>query len=133
MQQVEVAFRPVTEAKVVAHQQVTHSQARHQVIPDEVIGRNAGKRPVEPQHQNLIQRGLIQSQHLFLEARQSRRRPVAGKKLPWLGLEGHHRRGELLPGADFRQLIENGPVAEMHAVEITDGQRAVAVTRTQVV
>ena len=128
-QHIKVALALFAEPKVVAHYQITHSQAVHQYRLDKRLGVQIGQMLIEIKAKHSIYGVRFERQQLFPQASETRRRLLGPKKLLRLGLKGNHRSRQ----AHFRGFGAGLPqyrlMTQMHSIEIADGSHTASVFR----
>jgi len=107
-----------------------HFQSLDQVTADEIFGRGLRQSAVETQAQHDVHAAVAQRKETRGGGGQARRRrgigPGARKKFLRMRVESHnHGRQVALLGARG-EVAQYAPVADMHRIEVADGERAAA-------
>lgn len=128
-QGVEGAGAAGAEAEVVTDHQPAHVQALHQDLLDEILRREGREMAAEMLHHHPVDAGVGECFELVTQVGDARRGAFGragqlGEELARMRLEGHHRRVQPQLGGGLAHARQEGLVAQMHAVEIADGQRA---------
>ena len=125
-----VVARPLgAKTEIVAHQHVARSQALHQHFVDERLGRLRSQPRAEGQHHHLLHAAALQLGQLVAQGANAcgsqfglARR--ASEIVARVGLEREDATLHPPVGGFVVQQRQHGLVPPVHAVEITDGQRA---------
>ena len=120
-QQFHVAFAPVAESVVLAHDNGLHADALDQDFLDEGSRRQGREIHGEGDADQHVDAGLFdQFRFLFVQGDQGRI-PVAFDDPDGMGIEGHGNGRPVHGLGPFDDCVKKGLVADVNPVEITDG------------
>jgi hypothetical protein len=112
------------KAEIVPHYQMMNPQAVDQYVLDKPHAGIAAEVFIEAQAQDNIDTGSQQGFEFLSEGHQSWRCIDPLEKFPGLGLENHDNRGHTKLNSLFTHLIDNGLMAQVDTVEISDSRHA---------
>jgi len=122
LEQGEIASTSAPETEVVADDQMLDAQAAHQHLFDEFLGGQGGKGRIERADHRLAGAAIGKQLKFFAQCGEAGRGGLRREELARMRLESQHRRRQLQACRGRRQLFEQRGMAEMHAVEIADGE-----------
>jgi hypothetical protein len=111
----------VAEVEVLAHHDQAGAQRADQHLLDEVLGSLVGPLAVEGDHQGAVDAAVGQQLQLLLEVGELRGRRGGAHHAGRMAVEGDHHGREPPGRRQRRQLVQQGPVPEVHAVVGPDG------------
>ncbi len=120
-QQVHIAFAFVTEGVILPDNDGLHADPLHQDILDEGSCRHGGKLHGKRDTDQHVDAGFFDQLGFLLDKGNQGRMPVVGDDPDGMRLEGHGN-GRAIHGiSHFDHLVKKGLVAEVHTVEIANG------------
>jgi len=99
-------------------------QAVYDDLLDERLRLKGSKASIEMLYADLIYASGLKQRHLSPHAAQTWRRGVRPKKFAWMGLETQYGGWQAKFSGLCAYAFEQGLVAEVHAIEVTDGEYA---------
>ena len=133
LQQVEVPFPPLAEAKIVADHQIVHAEFLHQQLLDEGAGRLLGKTMGETHAEHAIDLHSLEGFVLLPPAAEAGGRGTARKQLQRLGFEQHDAGRQAKLGGLLLQTGQHCVVPLMNPIEVAYGQYTAPVTGLDIV
>ena len=130
-EQIEVAAAIVPEAEVVTNEQRPHADPVDQDV-DELVRLDRAGFFVELETQHVVDAVLVEQRHFFAEARQTRGRVEDVEILFWLRLEADEHAGRTQRVGLVPNLLQDGLVATMHAVEVADRDDAATMSFAEI-
>ncbi|MNQ93011.1 hypothetical protein D3C85_1084550 [compost metagenome] len=133
LQQVEVPFPPLAEAKIIAHHQVVHAEFLHQQLLDEGAGGLLGEAVREPHAEHAIYLHPLEGFVLLPPTAETGRSGVPRKQLKGLRFEQHDAGGQTKLGGFLLQSGQHRMVALMNPIEVAYGQYTAPMTGLDIV
>ena len=119
----EVARPARAVAEVAPHQQPRHPQAAHQHVLDEALRVDRGEARVETGDVHVLDAGGGDQLELLAQPAQARGRGLGREELARVRLERQDAGAQAARARLGHDALEHRLVAEVHAVEVADGQR----------
>ena len=120
-QDVGAAAAPPAQRKIVTDEQIPHVE-RHELLADELFRRGDGQRGREGELQHLVHAQGQDAAAALLTTREGRRGLSAAQHGARMRPEGQHEAAFPSGARHGAGAADQGLVAQMHAVEIADGQ-----------
>ena len=111
------------KAKIVADQYPARRESAMQDALDKILRRGFREFEIEPADVHALDAELRQQFELLAQGSQPGGCFVGGEEFAWMRLERHHARRNAKPARRVGETREHRLVADMHTVEIADGQR----------
>jgi hypothetical protein len=128
-QEVRRALAPASEMEVVAHHRASDSEAAHQNVGDELLGRQLRQFRAEREHNHPVEAQPGKRAGLGGFRGEAMHHRPAREEIGRVRLECQHGAGAAEVAGDSRGAGRNRLVAAVHAVEIADGHHCALEAR----
>ena len=123
LQHGKIAAAPGAEAEIIPHQYPACREAAVQDAVYEILGRGFREFEIEPADMHALDAETRQQFEFLAQRCKAGRRFVRREKFARVRLERHHARRHSKLTRSIIQTHEHRLMADMHPIEITDGQR----------